>query len=169
MSRTSVRAAVGTATVAALVLAACGTDAGLVDRVAAIEQDQQELRVAVGDLGAGDPDLEAERERAATLLSTLDERVTGLEEAAARVDELEETVATLRADLDRVAEEAAAAATATTERVAAVEGRVGAVGASLDELESSLARLTDLVSSLRVQFDSHRDDPGAHAGAPGTP
>lgn len=121
------------------------TDQALVDRVARLEQNDEDLRDALTDLGAPDP--EAEQSRAA-VRAELEAAASRLTEVEASIEALRETIDAQGLDLDdRI----------TTNQLQLEEAR-----AELQQLRTDLTTLTDRVSSLEAQLDAHRSDPFGH-------
>lgn len=121
------------------------TDEALVDRVARLEQNDEELRDSLTDLGAPDP--EAEESRAAVRAE--------LEAVAALVTEVEAEVEAIRETVDVQGLE-------LDDRITTSELQLEEARAGLQQLQTDLATLTDRVSSLEAQFDAHRTDPSGH-------
>lgn len=129
-----------------LVAGAVGcTDQALVDRVAQLERNDEQLRDALTDLGAPDP--EAEESREAVLAE--------LEAVAARITAVETDVEAVRANLDAQSIE-------LDDRLTTDELQLEEARAQLQELQSNLVTLTDRVSSLEAQLDAHRSDASGH-------
>lgn len=129
-----------------LAIAASGcTDQGIVDRIARLEQADEELRDALTDLGAPDPD--AEQSRAAVL--------SELEEVAARITSVETDIEALRASVDEQSLQ-------VDDRLTTTELQLDETTVQLQELRTDLTTLTDRVSSLEAQLDAHRSDPFGH-------
>ena len=121
------------------------TDQALVDRVAQLERNNEELRESLTDLGAPDP--EAEQSREALLAE--------LEAVAARITAVETDVEAIRANIDAQSIE-------LDDRLTTGELQLEEARAQLQELQSNLVTLTDRVSSLEAQLDAHRSDPFGH-------
>ena len=128
------------------VLAGC-TDQALVDRVAELEAADERLRDSLQDVGAPDPQAQADAEAAQA----------ELEATAARISEVETSIEALQADLDAQVLELDGRTTTT-------ELQLDEARASLTELRADLSTLTDRVNSLEAQFDAHRSDPSGHGG-----
>ena len=149
---------VAIACLAAAALAGC-TDPALVDRVAAMERSQDQLRASLVEMGAPDPAAVAAREALAAEVAAVGADVTAL---ADELTVLATTVDELRAQLESGQLE-------DDERLTALELQLAELGTSLTTVRDGLDALTDETGSLEVQLDSHVDDPGAHAGAPTGP
>lgn len=125
-----------------LAVAASGcTDQGIVDRIARLEQADEELRDSLTDLGAPDPD--AEQSRAAVLAE--------LEEVAARITSVETDIEALRATMDEQGLE-------LDDRLTTTELQLDEATVQLQELRTDLSTLTDRVSSLEAQFEAHQEE-----------
>ena len=121
------------------------TDQAVVDRIARLEEADEELRDSLTDLGAPDP--EAEQGREAVLAE--------LEAVASRITTVETDIEALRATLEAQGLE-------LDDRLTTNELQLEEARAQLQGLRTDLLTLTDRVSSLEAQLDAHRSDPSGH-------
>ena len=125
-------------------LAGC-TDQAVIDRIARLEQTDEELRDSLTDLGAPDP--EAQRSREAVLAE--------LEAVAARITAVETDIEALRATTDAQSLE-------VDDRLTTTELQLEEARAQLQQLRTDLDTLVSRVNSLETQFDDHRSNPFGH-------